>query len=492
MDQKSSVGLDHYWVVIRRQWKTIVALTTIGILAAVGYLSLAPAQVTATTLLNVNVIVSDPFNPSKASSALLDATTETQLATSHAIAKAAAAAMPHGDGVDALRSGVAVTTDANATTLKITYTSSTPQLARSGADAIATAYLNYRHTQALTKQRKLQGQLEGQLAALDKRLASATPSQAPSLLTQIGSVQSHLNVLSLIDTEGGTILNPAEENAVSYQPRPAIVVATGLFSGLALGLVIAFVFNVLDRRVRDWYDVRGAGAGPVLARLRNAEATIPASGADLDNFRVIRERLLADMGQCMRVLTVIDEAPSLPSDVAANLAVAFAQSGTPVVLVLMGASGESMAPLVGGLQLAVLKSDCNGLTLRSERLKSLTVLRPDAPKEDFGADDFVTELVRSEIIGQAPGTLVLLALPPHAPHASRLAAARLSDAVLLVAECHRTKIDELARDASEMAELQSTVVGTVLVPTGRNAVESRGQKKAGRLHHEKESVGARY
>lgn len=478
MDEKSSVGLGHYAVVIRRQWKIIAMLTILGVISAVGYLSLTPVSVTASTLVNLNVIVSDPFSPSKAGSALIDATTETQLATSYEVAKAAAASSNNENTVEALRSGVAVSTAANATTMKISFTSSSQGLAQSGADAIATAYINYRQTQATAKKEKLQNQLSDQLAGLDSRLATATPIKAPSIQAQIGSVQSQLNLLSLIDTSGGNVLTPAAQNAVTFAPQKSTILATGLLGGLALGLIAAFVVNILDRRVRDWYDVRGAGAGPVLAKLALAKASIPAVGKDLDGFRVIRERLLADVGKHMRVLTVIDESVGSPSDVATNLSIVLAQSGTKVRLVLMGVSDAEMQVVSDGLRLVTVNPQESTPVFRSEIINSWSVLRTTTVA-DSGADEFVTEVVRREIITQETGALIVLALPPEAPHASRLAAGRLSDSVLIVGECLRTRIDALAENAAEMKDIQASVAGTVLVAPGR-AVETPAIKRTSR------------
>lgn len=483
MDDKSSVGLGHYAVVMRRQWKIITMLTILGVIVAVGYISLTPVNVTASTLVNLNVIVSDPFSPAKAGSALLDATTETQLATSYEVAKAAAETMHNGNSVEALRAGVAVATAANATTMKISFTSTSDVLAQSGADAIANAYIAYRQAQATAKKEKLQSQLSDQLTALDTRLASANLTNAPSIQAQIGSVQSQLNLLSLIDTSGGSVLNPATQNAVTYTPQKSTVLATGLFGGLVLGLIAAFAVNILDRRVRDWYDVRGAGAGPVLAKLSLAKAAVPAVGKDLDSFRVIRERLLADVGKHLRVLTVIDETLGSPSDVATNLSIVLAQSGTKVRLVLMGVSDSEMRADSNGLQLVTDDPQKGGVVFRSEVISSWSVLRTAPTIADSGADDFVTEVVRREIVSQETGTLIVLALPPDAPHASRLAAGRLSDSVLIVGECLRTRIDALAENAAEMKDIQASLVGTVLVPPGRTVSEPPVRRKTTKSKH---------
>lgn len=487
MDENSSVGLGHYPVVLRRQWKTIALVTILGISAAALYLGITPTSVTASTVVNLNVITTDPFNPAKASSALLDASTEQQLAGSYVVAQSAAASLAHGDSVAALRAGVSVTTLANGTTMAISYTSTTAQNARAGADAIANSYLAYRQGQAEERKSKLQGQLQQQLSGLQKALPHAGGS-APSILAQIGSVQSQLNQLSLIDTSGGTVLNPAAQNEVSYHPQPVTVMLTGSLAAFVLGLVLAFAVNMLDRRVRDWYDVRGAGAGPLLVRFSASRTTMPAAGTDLDQFRVVRERLLASSNDRLRTLTVIDETQHFqPSDVAANLAVVLAEAGTRVQLILMGASDEQMRILTAGLQLERHTAGADGRVFRSALVQSLSVFQPQRGRNIFDADDFVSEAVRRELIGRESGQVIILALPPSAPHASRLAAGRLSDCVLIVGECMRTRIDALAQNAAEMNDIEAQLAGTVLVPSGRRILDPEGSTKEGR-HRDVESL----
>lgn len=490
MDENSSVGLGHYAVVLRRQWKTIALVTILGISAAAAYLGMTPTSVTASTVVNLNVITTDPFNPAKASSSLLDASTEQQLASSFVVAQSAAASLVHGDSVEALRAGVNVTTLANGTTMAISYTSSTAQNARDGADALANSYLSYRQGQAEDRKSKLQDQLQQQLSGLQKALPQAGGG-APSILSQIGSVQSQLNQLSLIDTSGGTVLNPAAQNEVSYRPQPVTVMLTGSLAAFVVGLVLAFAINMLDRRVRDWYDVRGAGAGPLLVRFSATRTTVPAAGTDLDQFRVVRERLLASSNIRLRTLTVIDETQhSQPSDVAANLAVVLAEAGTRVQLILMGASDEQMRVLTAGLQLHSQAAGADGRVFRSALVQSLSVFQPQRGRTIFDADDFVTEAVRRELIGRASGQVIILALPPAAPHASRLAAGRLSDCVLLVGECLRTRIDALALNAAEMNDVEAQLAGTVLVPSGRRVLDPEGSTKEGRRRQTKSRSAA--
>ncbi|MBW4094367.1 MAG: CpsD/CapB family tyrosine-protein kinase [Acidobacteria bacterium] len=482
MDENSAVGIGHYGAVLKRQWKIVAVVTVLALLAAAAYLFVTKTTATATTVVNLSVITTDPFNPGKSNSALLDSATEKQVATSYAVATAAAQTLHTGDGVNELRKGLSVAALATGTTMSLDYTSTTVEKARSGADALATAYLAYRQAQAESRKTKLQAQLQEQMVTLQASLGNAKGAADSSVLTQIGSVQSQLNQLALVDTSGGSILNPATENAVVLSPNPPLVMVTGLLAGLVLGLVLAFLVNILDRRVRDWYDVRGAGAGPLLASLLATRPTLPATGNDLDQFRVLRERLLASSRHHLGVLTVIDETRRPQgSDVAANLAVALAETGAPVQMILMQAQEEQIALLSESLALQSVPGTSDGLQFSSAKNLSLTVFQPDQDKSSFAVDEFVTESVRHRLATKGSGDIIILAVPPSAPHASRLAAARLSDSVLLVGEMFRTKIDVLALNAAEIKHVAAHLTGTVLVSTGRREITVGNGAKTAKL-----------
>lgn len=488
MNETGSTAIGHYGVVLRRQWKTIVAATLLGVLVMIAFLLIAQPKVTASTLVNVNVIVADPFNPSRPASGLLDASTEDQLASSYVVAKEAAKTLPGGDTAAELREGASVATGADATTVRISYTSSSAERARAGADAIANSYLSYRQSQADARKTRMLDQLAQQLAALNKARLTGTAERS-TLTTRISNVEFQINQLTAIDTTGGAIITPASENRVVEQR--ATLLASGLLVGLVVGIILAFVFNAMGRRVRDVYDVDRAGAGPVLAELRGTQATFPASEEDLDDYRMIRERLLAAAsGSAVAALTIIDDTHGQQSsDVAPNLAVAFAQVGTDVELVVMGASEDYMDLLSQGLQLSPISPDRGTVVFTSGRVPGLRVVQPPTGAVDRGADLYLTASVRNRVRDSAPESVIILALPVNAPQASILAASRLSGAAVLVVESQESRIRELARSAERVRDVNAVVLGTALVPHGRRICKPNEEPRAdGYKHLERESL----
>ncbi len=483
MNEKSSVGIGHYVRVLKRQWKTIVAMGLLGLLGVVAFLYFIPSKVMASTLVNVNVIVSDPFNPSRPASGLLDAATENQLASSYVVAHNAAQTLQGGDDASALRDGVSVATGLNATTVRVSYKSSSAERARAGADALANSYLLYRQSEADARKTKMINQLQQQLTSLNAVLGATALADRSALSGRISSVEYQINQLTAIDTTGGSVLTPAAENPVVAQPQSSTLLASGLLVGLVLGVILAFILNGQKRKVLDVYDVELIGAGPVLAELAGSKGTIPARGDDVNEFRMIRERMLAAAGTGLEAVTVIDTTHGGLSDVAPNLAVVMAQTGTDVELVVMGTSEKYMTLLRDGLQLIPdsTDSDEEAEILASLRIPHLKVTRPDRTGTHDGADDLVTGVVRRRTAGRTPGTFIVLALPADAPYASRLAAARLAGAGLMVAERLRSSTDDLAAGAAQLDEVGAMLLGVVLLQRGRTITDTHEMSHPGTL-----------
>ena len=476
-----SLAIGHYLVVLRRRWGVVLLLLIVGLIAAVAYLQFANRQSTATTTVNVRVISTAPFDAARSDADLLDSATEQQIASSSAVADIASESL---DGVTGqeLRSGLEVMLMTDATVMRISYTADSPADARAGADAVADAYLTYRTDRAderkegnvanLTDQ--LDG-LRGELRKANRKLDRAAPgssqytraeSDRQLISVEIDSIVSQIGQLEQIDTDSGTVLTSAEDNAVSTSPRRALVLATGVLGGLALGLVAAFVFNTLDRRVRDQSDVEGAGGGQILSRLTSGAATIPATGTDLDALRVARERLLSASGT-RRVIAIIDgtRGPT-PSDVGVNLAVVLTETSHRVEAILPEWPTEYVSALEDLLDLKSLRDDERGETLGARHLTSLNVYLPHPDAAAIDGD--TTGVVRSVIGAQHdPDQFTVIALPPSASAANRLAAARMADAVLMVIEEQATRIDDIAQVVAEAREVGARVAGVIVVPSGR-------------------------
>jgi Mrp family chromosome partitioning ATPase len=151
----------------------------------------------------------------------------------------------------------------------------------------------------------------------------------------------------------------AADDAEQIAPTPKRNAMLGLALGLLLGLAAAFVWEALDRRVRDETDVEAALGIPLLARISSVGRT--ASGQailamqeepterDAESIRRLRTSLeLANLDLKAKVVMVTSAVPEEGKSLAvANLAIALAHSGRRVALVDLDLRRPSIARLFG-------------------------------------------------------------------------------------------------------------------------------------------------
>ena len=127
-------------------------------------------------------------------------------------------------------------------------------------------------------------------------------------------------------------------------PKPLRDAIFGLFIGLLLAIVIAFVRHSLDRRLRDSQEVQEELDLPVLGFIRQnalGHAAYVSNGRgympeqDVESFRVLRTNLeFFDVDNPPRCIAVTSPLPQEgKSTVAASLAMSFAAAGRRVLLV---------------------------------------------------------------------------------------------------------------------------------------------------------------
>src|SRR5690606_24346926 len=168
------------------------------------------------------------------------------------------------------------------TVLRIEFTAPGAGDAADGATLVAEEYLTYRSDLAQDRVDVASQRLEGRRNTLNRQLARANVRASnanegaeriseemsrQAISDELSAVTSQLNELRAVDTSGGTVLTEADSRQVQVSPNRPLILGSGLFGGALLGLVLAFIANVLDRRVRDSYDVFGAGGGISVARL---------------------------------------------------------------------------------------------------------------------------------------------------------------------------------------------------------------------------------
>jgi capsular polysaccharide biosynthesis protein len=466
------IGFDYYALVLRRQWIAIVAGAVLGLIVAGVVLVAAPPRTTATADVRITVISSDPFGASGQSTNALDPTTEAQVAMSYAVAHRAAARLGSASA-SAVRRAVSVDAVTDKNIVHVSFAAASAEKARAGANSVAAAYLAYRSSEANAKRDAMSNALSVRIKALEadlmdagNRLAAARPTSAAAsqarndqsvLTTELATLGTEQAQLQQIDTSGGSVLTPAEQNPATKSPAAILVLLTGLLAGLVVGVIVAFPLNARDKRWRSAAEAERATGAPVLADIHGEDAAIPQTSDGLEAFRMARERLLATLPAGARILTIVDDTSGGGvSDIPVNLALALAENGQSVELVPPGLSVDQQETLRGCLRLGEPVKDDDGVQLRSRSTRGLRVYLPVHEQGEL-----ISSAVRSRVGASRSRQFYVLALPQKATTSTVLSALRLSDAVVLVATLGSTTTTWASQLLSDSRDLDVPFLGTI-------------------------------
>ncbi|WP_298040047.1 hypothetical protein [uncultured Microbacterium sp.] len=478
-DQTSTatLGIDYYVFVLMRQWRVLVGGALLGCLAAGGFLVLAPQTVTATTTVSLNVITTEPFSAQRAASGLLDDATEAAIARSHVVAARASEQIDGRLSPAEIRAASTVVTSSGAAVVTVAFEGETAGSAITGADAVASAYLSFRSEQARERIAVMVSNLTDRIDALNETLASINQqltsadqnsvayaqaaTQRQQILTELEGLLSERNGLQSVDTTGGTVLSAAENNELAYAPGRTRTMLTGLAGGLVAGIIAAFAWNPLDRRLRNAGETARALGAPVFAEVDPRRAKIPAIGSAADALRIARERLLSEIYLGTTVLVVDATHRTYTSATAVNLAVATAQSGYSVQLIVPEAKEEWRSGL---RQALALEGDVDGAG-GAPNIPTLRFFNATDTRDDSQGDLFMTRQTHAAIDDAGEETLTFLILSAQAHPASILSAMRVAHSVIVIAREHATTTTEIRWIREEAAGTDTALLGAVIEKT---------------------------
>lgn len=276
--QPVGTALATYARAVRARWPLVVLGTVIGLIGAFALLVLRPPIVTATAVVQVDVITANPFSLDRAASTLLDPTTEHQIAGSYVVAEMAAEKL---DGrMEPREVQVASTAllEPQGTVVRIRFSAIEENYARMGADAVASSYLEYRgeHVEqrigrmiAANEDRvaELNEQQAEALAVLDDEGGGAAASEAQSTFErvsqEIDALMQEQATLRSISTQGGQVLTPAAVSDVFYTPAKRSIAAGGLVGGVLLGVGLALLRHRTGRHFVHRLDIASCADAPV-------------------------------------------------------------------------------------------------------------------------------------------------------------------------------------------------------------------------------------
>jgi non-specific protein-tyrosine kinase len=486
-------GLREYLAVLWfRRWWVILGTVLCLITALLLTIWQTPVYRSETKVLvqAVNLFPSDAGNSTK-----INMLTEQQLAKSPAVVSLAAAKLS-GTTADQLLEHITVTIDQDTEILVIGYTDPDAHKAQLGAQAVASAYLDFRETSALNQLNAAKeplrlsiDTLNNDLQRIQQQLSRTTDPnqiqalqfQSDSLVRQIADLRTQLNQLIPEDKlTVGQVVAPAELPGSAASPKYLLNVALALLLGLALGVGAAFVRDRLDERLRGMADLESNIGAPVLAAvprsptLRNAYQGVMASRAERDPavveaFRTLRAGLLIAAARSgAKVILVTSSNPGEgKSSTTANLAAVIAYSGKRVVAV----SADYRRPR---LHRFFAIADAPGLTevltgsaeLRNALVPSvipnLSLVPSGGSPSD--ADGLLGTEAFARLIAELRrmSDIVLIDVAPILGVADAVTVAPATDGVLFVVDAERTTRRVVGRARQQLAQVNAPILGAVL------------------------------
>lgn len=356
-----TMTLTQLLAVPRRRWRWVLACALLGAAAVAGYLTLLPATYTATAVVTVRAVVTDPFSyPGPGADRAVNMNVETGIATGSRVADAVAKAT--GSSRAAVDDALKVEVPVGGQVLRFEYAARSSADAIRGSNAAARAYLQVRRDDYRDQQQRRLAGYDATLKKLNSKLDAAEKDASKNgqvgqnggtgndttraLNDQISTVTERRADVAAIDLTPGTLTSPAAAPVPSNHDRPLLFGLAGLLGGALLGAAASFVRESTDRRVRGAADVTIAVAAPLLGVVRRGNRTpARARHADVDHVALAVARLGAD-GRPVMLLSARDDEGR--ADLSADVAVALAGFGRDVFLGDVVGTGSELCARVRG------------------------------------------------------------------------------------------------------------------------------------------------
>ena len=399
--------------------------------------------------------------------------TEKEIVASHAVLNIAAKSL--GVSVQELSNGLFLNVPAGSSVMEIGYSDPVPWVARERAQIIAESYVAYRSPKPAP--------------APHKTPTSATPASLTAL--------------------HATLITPAALPTAPSSPNYILDILAALVVGLGLGIGTAAIRDHLDDRLRGPYDPETRTGAPVLALVPAYQplsrdpashvATVwSANSVVAEAYRGLRTRVIAaGAARGARTLLVTSAAWESKSMVAANLAVALAQSGRRTMLVCADLRWGNAHQLLGvpnteGLTTVLDRRTDLASVLRSPGISGLRVLPPGPLPADPA--EYLQRPALRTVLGElrSRSDFVIIDAPPLLATPDTAPLAQLAEMALLVSDARKSTRGHLEAAMREAGGLAGKLIGVVLYNVGHRRLlrkqpapryADRPPERAGRSNH---------
>jgi capsular exopolysaccharide synthesis family protein len=328
--------------------------------------------------------------------------------------------------------------------------------------------------------------------------ATVTDTDAAQSLDIAKSIATQFVALvSTLETPPGStsplvsleVTSPPALNTTPVAPKPLVTMGLALIIGLALGVGIALLRELLDKTFRSADSLRAATKAVVLGTIA-FDDTAKASPLIVDGqarsvraeaFRQLRTNLqYVDVDNPLKVLAVTSSiAGEGKSSTATNLAVSFAEAGAKVLLI----EGDLRRPRVaeylgieGGIGLTNVLTGRLAIedVLQPWGKGGLTVLAsgpiPPNPAELLGSKS-MAQLLQSL---KKTFEIIIIDTPPLLPVTDGAIISAEADGAILVVRHGKTKRQQVSRAIASLEAVDARLLGAVINMAPTRGADSYG------------------
>jgi succinoglycan biosynthesis transport protein ExoP len=431
------VELRDYFRILRKRWALITASTLVGVALAAGLTIAMTPKYEASTLAYVQVQSSGSVGELAQGSTFIQNQVKSfaEVVGTPRVLDAAILSLGLRESSDELAKSVVASAPLDTVNIQITVTRDSPSEAASIANAVTASF------------RQAVGEIT--------QSTGANPTSQVSV----------------------SVLRDATIPTSPVSPNTVLNLIFGLIGGLALGLGVALLREVLDTRIRGERDVEALTTAPIIGGITFDPTAVMKPLIVQDDPHSVRAEAFRTLRTNLQFLEVESGAKSfvvtssIPSEgkttTAANLAIALADSGAQVLLIDADLRRPKIANYMG-IEGAV------GLTdVLISRVEVADALQP------WGRGNLVvlpagtippnpSELLGSRAMGNLISTLeaefdvVILDLPPLLPVTDAALVSKITRGALLVVAAGRTHKAELEGAISALENVGANVAGIIL------------------------------
>jgi polysaccharide biosynthesis transport protein len=335
---------DYVHVVQRRKWLILPTLVVLPVVAVALSLSQQTLYRASAEVLLSNGNLANSLTGTQQTGVQLQpqwiAQTQVQVARAAVVAQRTLRALHLKTPVSTFLNHSKVTAAPNASVLTFSVRDHDPVLAVRLATQYAREYVGYQQELSTNAAQRARHGVEARIRELERGKKSDS-----SLYTDLVNIEQQLSAIEALQGSSASLFQPADK-AVQTQPRPVRDGLVGFALGLMLALVLAFLREALDTRVRSAEEIgERLGRVPLLARLPTPSRRLRAEqrlamlvdphGVQAESFRMLRTNLeFAALGRDVRAVLVTSAVEQEgKSTTSGNLAIAIARAGKRVVLV---------------------------------------------------------------------------------------------------------------------------------------------------------------